>query len=387
MNARAARCGSQPGKQSGLALVIVLGFLVMAAITTAVAYWKPRSGSGPWDGHTEEVLNQARMALIGRAVGDDDRPGSLPCPDGNGDGIADLLVGNACASYVGRLPWRTLGLSNLRDASGEGLWYALSPSLRDDTSAEPINSDTSAQLSLNTPTPLMNIAAVVIAPGPALPWQSREAAAQNNIASYLEGGNADGDDVYQTGAISATFNDRLTIITREQLFNVVEWRVANELRARLQRYFVTHGYFPYANAYSVGTFACTNNQTRGRIPNPNPITQISATCPANSDWAGGGLTVPLPQWFFDNGWYLLTYYSLAPACTSATPNCTGTGFLTVNTATDVRAVVIVGARAFGFQPRPCTVATECIEQPLAAADGYRKIPMSVSFNDKVSVIR
>ena len=107
------------------------------------------------DAKTRAVLEQARAALIARAVSDANRPGSLPCPDAvtstpnnvPDDGIADLLVGNACPSYIGRLPWRTLGVGDLRDAHGERLWYALSPNFRDDNSVQ-INSDSKGTLTV-----------------------------------------------------------------------------------------------------------------------------------------------------------------------------------------------------------------------------------------------
>src|SRR5688572_8050210 len=98
------------------------------------------------DARTRAVLDEARQALIGRAIADANRPGSLPCPDGDDDGSADLFVGSACASYIGRLPWRTLGIGDLRDDAGERLWYVLSPAFRDHPSAPPLNSDTRGTL-------------------------------------------------------------------------------------------------------------------------------------------------------------------------------------------------------------------------------------------------
>jgi len=44
------------------------------------------------ENRTRNALEQARQALIGRAVADATRPGSLPCPDTNDDGSADLFV-------------------------------------------------------------------------------------------------------------------------------------------------------------------------------------------------------------------------------------------------------------------------------------------------------
>ena len=71
---------------------------------------------------TEASLAKAKEALIAYAATDGNRPGELPCPDthipsGASHGIADLLAGPNCPSNVGRLPWRTLGLPDLRDGS------------------------------------------------------------------------------------------------------------------------------------------------------------------------------------------------------------------------------------------------------------------------------
>src|SRR5215207_9438444 len=100
------------------------------------------------ESYTRGVLDQARQALIGRAVADANRPGSLPCPDTDDDGSAELFVGSSCPSYVGRLPWRTLGIGDLRDAAGERLWYALSPNFRDHPTAPAINSDSTGTLTV-----------------------------------------------------------------------------------------------------------------------------------------------------------------------------------------------------------------------------------------------
>jgi hypothetical protein len=79
---------------------------------------------------TAMALAKAKEGLIAYAVAvqpdtDAKRPGELPCPDLNNDGQAELLCFNN-SQRLGRLPWKTLGLSDLRDADGERLWYALS---------------------------------------------------------------------------------------------------------------------------------------------------------------------------------------------------------------------------------------------------------------------
>lgn len=84
---------------------------------------------------TERALAQAREALIAYAA---DRPitaavgpGYLPCPDLDGDGWAESTCGSldgssGQAARLGLLPWKTLGLPDLRDGAGERLWYAVS---------------------------------------------------------------------------------------------------------------------------------------------------------------------------------------------------------------------------------------------------------------------
>ena len=68
-----------------------------------------------------KALLQIREALIARAVADLNRPGSLPCPDINGDGTPEQTPSD-CVQFSGWLPWRTLDLPDLRDSSGERFW-------------------------------------------------------------------------------------------------------------------------------------------------------------------------------------------------------------------------------------------------------------------------
>jgi hypothetical protein len=57
----------------------------------------------------------------------------------NNDGITDPPCRGVNA-HIGRLPWKTLGLPDLRDGSGERLWYAVSSNFVDNTdlTARPI---------------------------------------------------------------------------------------------------------------------------------------------------------------------------------------------------------------------------------------------------------
>src|SRR5665811_1174045 len=133
-------------RQRGAALLIMLVILVVGIAAVLVSSLSTTALNNARQNTTSNALAQAKDALIGRAAADNNMPGSLPCPDTNNDGSAELLSGNNCPSYIGRLPWKTLGLPDLRDGSGERLWYALSPAFRDDTSAQPLNSNTKGTL-------------------------------------------------------------------------------------------------------------------------------------------------------------------------------------------------------------------------------------------------
>ncbi|WP_374418929.1 hypothetical protein, partial [Stutzerimonas kunmingensis] len=131
-------------KQSGIALIL---FLVVLILGGGYAFYRSTNigfSSSQRDAKVFATLARAKEALIARAVTDANRPGSLPCPDTVGDGKSAMFTLTQCPSYVGWLPWVTLDLPELTDDTGTRLWYALSPTLRDDDSAQPINSDTNA---------------------------------------------------------------------------------------------------------------------------------------------------------------------------------------------------------------------------------------------------
>jgi type II secretory pathway pseudopilin PulG len=176
------------------------------------------------------AMGMIRDALVARAAADLNRPGSLPCPDVNNDGLstpAPDWTGSTCATYIGRVPWKTLDLPDLRDADGERFWYALSPVFRDSTSAGTLNSDTVGTLTVNltgTP-PVTNVVAIIFAPGASLPGQNRNPAntvAMSELPHYLDADNNNADATYQAGPETATFNDELLVITRDMLMPAVE---------------------------------------------------------------------------------------------------------------------------------------------------------------------
>ena len=127
-------------------------FTVVSQVSLVGMKWA-RMGGG------NVALQQAKEALIGYAATyRDTHPGEvfgyLPCPDADGDGNAeapntDSNCGAANQVVVGLLPYKTLGLSDLRDASGECLWYAVSPGYKAGMNkVEPMNWDTRGQIKI-----------------------------------------------------------------------------------------------------------------------------------------------------------------------------------------------------------------------------------------------
>lgn len=172
-----------------------------------------------------------------------DRPGALPCPDINNDGWADEPC-NTFASQTGRFPWRTLNAPDLRDDSGERLWYAVSANFRHQTThvaGFAVNAFTPGNLRMcangtacTAGNPLQEIAtglaAVVMAPRAALPGQDRSGAGVNQANQYLEARNQFPSLIFDAGPPTATFNDSVLSISQTELMDAVVPIVADRLR-------------------------------------------------------------------------------------------------------------------------------------------------------------
>ena len=316
-------------RQGGVAILLFMIILLLLGIDllSSLPAAKPVR-----DSRTLDALREARDALVGRSVQDANRPGSLPCPDTNNDGVADLFHGSDCPSYIGRLPWKTLDLPDLRDASGERFWYVLSPLFRDHPSAEPINSDTKGTLAVYAPdgTTLLtsNAVAVIFSPGSALGNQIRDnvaaacastgtVIARNLCANnYLDQLNCPGSNCKNNASASGPFvsgpiidsngltviDDNLIAIRARDIFPAVEKRVAKALAAWLRLYYPANGnHYPHPSKYDACSgFACLGDDTvcRGRFP--------AGAAPSDVPFED---ELALPSWFVKNQWYTEIYYS------------------------------------------------------------------------------
>ena len=141
LRAKPRRNSSLPLRnQTGQALLIFLGLLALIMVAGSVGVAGSTQQSATLrDAKTQAALAAAKQALIAYATGGAlisscmDNPshpcvrlGQLPCPDLTNTGICAEPLLHGAGQRLGRLPWKTLGLPDLRDGSGERLWYAVS---------------------------------------------------------------------------------------------------------------------------------------------------------------------------------------------------------------------------------------------------------------------
>lgn len=249
--------------QRGVALLIFLAIAMVAVLYGLFSSLNEATATVPLQRsqHNAEVLRQAKDALIAYAVQKDKGPGHLPCPDRNNSGNDPGTACGTAATRIGRLPWRSLGLPDLRDSSGERLWYAVSrcflprnygTDLADCSNGYRVNSDEPGRLTVGGLATASNVVAVIFAPGAPVGGQLRDGPVppapcspgfDNNcrVLNYLEGDNNTPDDVFVAAAVCeggdlakcplGAFNDQLIVVIEEDLFRAAE----EEVRLRLDR--------------------------------------------------------------------------------------------------------------------------------------------------------
>jgi hypothetical protein len=214
------------------------------------------------------ALRQAKTALISYAANEQwqlykappaKQPGALPCPDNDDSGTSSGVVcSGAALTRIGRLPYLTIGSDDLRDASGERLWYAVSSNFYRNSGVTVINSDTQGLLTVTGTAPASNVVAVVIAPGAPVLAQNRIGGGHNDPLAYLESFTnpiVGSDAVFDTRAFPTdNFNDRLLVITQAELMAAVEpvvaARIERDIKPYVQAYFNDWGAYPFAAAFA-----------------------------------------------------------------------------------------------------------------------------------------
>ncbi|MFO1434925.1 MAG: hypothetical protein U1F34_00600 [Gammaproteobacteria bacterium] len=250
-----------------LCFLLASSYVVLKALNSAATHFP-----GTLQQQNAEILQRAREALLGYAAAHRELindapatkgPGYLPCPDRatddadasnpahidpNREGVPTSNCGGR-GLKLGRFPWRYLGTGELKDASGERLWYAVSDNFRYNNGAFPLNSNTAGTLCIDRNSDAScaganqdatDVVAVIIAPGEALAHQQRSpypnTAGYYNFSDYLEDDNVTAEDDRFTinarrdlngdGAVdNRDFNDQLAFITRAELMQIIERRV------------------------------------------------------------------------------------------------------------------------------------------------------------------
>jgi hypothetical protein len=263
--------GNRLEGQSGMILIILAMFIVLAATIFLVGLLDSKGLKNARDKRSAEALAEAKAALIGYAITYDDQHsgelyGYLPCPDigpsdPSGEG-AQSVCGSLGVSVLGRFPWKTLDMQPIKDSANECLWYAVSGSYKNNPKETGLNPNTLGYLQVLAADganllagPADPAVAVIFAPGKVLSSQNRTQdpnapicdgnylasnyldtdivsninnAVVSNVADNLSTFIA-GNDSDSTSADDDNFNDKLVIIRRSEIFAAYCKKYANSL--------------------------------------------------------------------------------------------------------------------------------------------------------------
>jgi hypothetical protein len=242
-------------RQGGAALLIFLIIAVIGALAFILDGLSPEEAKTQRGGQTGEALAQAKEALLAYALTyrdqhPDDVYGFLPCPDTNGDGYYTPLdnCDSQGTNIVGLLPFKTLGLPDLRDENGNCLWYAVSGSFKVNP-AGVLNWDTQGQFEVrdagNSILAALNdvrggAAAVIFAPGAPVGDRTRTTTTSasrpcgldspaygdfiedKDGATYTFPGTAGATTTVYQASTSSTGNDRVAWLSPKEIFDRVK---------------------------------------------------------------------------------------------------------------------------------------------------------------------
>lgn len=397
-----------PLRQRGIAIMIIVFLIALGATAYLVVSLNANSARLERDTQTTAALIEAKAALIAYAMAVDTtaacggtncpRPGDLPCPDMNNDGVAEASCGNAAgttqqANRLGRLPWKTLHIPELKDGNGEDLWYAVSSNFKENSRFRPLNSDTNGTITVRDiggnivydGTGASGAVAIIISAGAPLTRQDgtiqvRSAANINNPVHFLDNAFGEdnaafvdsGADGFVSGPVrdangDEILNDRLVTISQNEIFAGIERRVAADIANALMDYYCGLGNADYATSSCViaggnrffptpAAFAdnsCLGNGNLGAGCNSG-VALTGGRIPANpaTAWSGTSILrgVNTGNWFQLNAWREVVYYGVSALCSDGTANCPA-GNLTLDGNVAQKVVIIASGRVTGLQQR------------------------------------
>ncbi len=267
-------------KSKGVVFLIFLLILAVGSSYFLISRLSAAAIQAAQDEHDARVLAQAKEALIAYAVTYQETGGStppnppnpgehgfLPCPDIDETGAiteggSHGTCGSRYENSIGRLPWKTLGITPLKDSAGECLWYAVSGQYKSSGSSSPdmLNADTNGTFETYASDGSTVIAgqqpddrpvAVIFAPGESIKAQNRDNVSGADIcggnyvaSNYLDEDStagiqnhaltnvADDTDSFILGTINRDpadyanqyVNDKIIYITRDDIWNAIQAR-------------------------------------------------------------------------------------------------------------------------------------------------------------------
>ncbi len=317
-------------RQNGAALIVLFVTIIASGAVFFISRSLPENHQVSAENKTTEALSIAKNAIISYAVAyyfstSPGNHGFLPCPETTNsaeDGLSVLNCAVGGARYVnqlGRLPWKSLQIPPLKDATGECLWYAMSGSFSPSPRSLMLNDDTPGMLQVtnesgnifNGNTAEDRAVAVIIAPNSPLNNQARGNVNANtvcnvphnlvNAANYLEThqninntsvSNINPDLIDQFITANAlsdnpSINDRIITITSNEIFGAIKSSTAmyND-KIKVLGENIGQCLVNYAQASAVSPTNCANlsncnlNCTNARslcLVAANSVTEIS-TC-------------------------------------------------------------------------------------------------------------
>ena len=167
--------------QRGGVLIILVLLMVVAFSTILLSGLSTNKTKLARAEQTLNHLAKAKSAVIAYArLSDTDKTPTglqqryLPCPDTDGDGLEEAPCGTNAAT--GWLPWQTLGLPPLKDASGSCFRYFVASEYKQGAASPPLISALPVGgFSLNDPDQLLSndVIAMIFAPHTVVAGQSR----------------------------------------------------------------------------------------------------------------------------------------------------------------------------------------------------------------------
>lgn len=341
-------------KQSGLALVLLVFTVALFLIYMVLRQYDAATLKDAQLATTERALATAKEAILAHSAEsilykttckyDCDRPGDIVCPDKNNNGIA---ASGCKGSILGRVPWKTLGIGDIRDGANTRLWYALSESYQSMNRILPLNSNTNGMINLRNAqgaltynvTDNTGVVAVIIAPGQPLTRQDN--LVQNRNASNVSlpehfldiaygEDNADFVKGTANGFVSGIVrngsqtiaNDIILPITKSDINRVMKKRVLIEVKAAILKSAI----YPTPADPDDNTCETSDEISKnackpagvdvGFIPVGDGTVDIWANQDANSILRGASLH----NWFQQNGWRGLIRYN-RNACMNGADDC------------------------------------------------------------------